>query len=82
MSAFRQASSAESTSPVQCAAGRTAPDAGQAVVADNVVGASKAYSEAANEANSPTLIEARDASGDPLQGAFKKDREAVPVTRR
>ena len=32
--------------------------------------------------NAPLLLEARHAPGLALQGAFEKDREAVPVTRR
>ena len=57
-------------------------NADQAVIADTIVGGSKAVSEVEHERDYPRVIEARDASCDPLQGALKKDRQAVPVTRR
>ena len=58
-------------------------NADQAVVADTVVGGSKAPVEILNEVNNtPLLLEACHAPGLALQGAFEKDREAVPVTRR
>src|SRR5215203_1137107 len=58
-------------------------NADQAVVADTVVGANKVPAEISNEGNNaPLLLEARHAPGFALQGAFEKDREAVPVTRR
>ena len=55
----------------------------QAVVADTVVGGTKAPVEISNDGtNAPLLLEARHAPGLALQSAFEKDREAVPVTRR
>jgi hypothetical protein len=58
-------------------------NADQAVVADTVVGGSKGPVEISNDGNNaPLLLEARHAPGLALQGAFEKDREAVPVTRR
>ena len=58
-------------------------NAEQAVVADTVVGGSKAPVEISNDGtNAPLLLEARHAPGLALQSAFEKDREAVPVTRR
>src|SRR3954454_3248871 len=58
-------------------------NADQAVVADIVVGGSKGPVEISNDGNNaPLLLEARHAPGLALQGAFEKDREAVPVTRR
>src|SRR5918995_864713 len=62
---------------------RITVNADQAVVADTVVGGSKAPVEISNEGNNaPLLLEARHAPGLALQGAFEKDREAVPVARR
>jgi hypothetical protein len=62
---------------------RITVNADQAVVADTVVGGSKAPVEISNDGNNaPLLLEARHAPGLALQGAFEKDREAVPVTRR
>src|SRR5829696_1953279 len=58
-------------------------NADQAVIADTVVGGSKGTVEISNDGNNaPLLLEARHAPGLALQGAFEKDREAVPVTRR
>ena len=55
----------------------------QAVVADTVVSGGKAPVEISNDRKTaPLLLEARHAPGLALQGAFEKDREAVPVTRR
>jgi hypothetical protein len=57
-------------------------NADQAVVADTVVGGSKGPVEISNDGNNaPLLLEARHAPGLALQGAFEKDREAMPVTR-
>ena len=58
-------------------------NADQAVIADTVVGGSKGTVEISNDGNNaPLLLEARHAPGLALQGAFEKDRDAVPVTRR
>jgi len=58
-------------------------NADQAVIADTVVGGSKVPTEISNDGNNaPLFLEARHAPGLALQGAFDKDREAVPVTRR
>jgi hypothetical protein len=58
-------------------------NADQAVVADTVVSGGKAPVEISNDRKTaPLLLEARHAPGLALQGAFEKDREAVPVTRR
>src|SRR5215204_1634341 len=58
-------------------------NADQAVVADTVVGGSKGPVEISNDGhNAPLLLEARHAPGLALQGAFEKEREAVPLTRR
>jgi hypothetical protein len=58
-------------------------NADRAVVADTVVGGSKAPVDISSDGNNaPLLLEARHAPGLALQGAFEKDREAVPVARR
>ena len=53
-----------------------------AVIADPVVGGSKVPVEISNDGNNaPLFLKARHAPRLALQGAFEKDRDAVPVTR-